>query len=62
MSELTLSQSFSETDENYEQAIEECWTELQNLRKQIDADQSEIERLQAETSLMLKELKATVGV
>lgn len=62
MSELTLSQSLSETDENYEQAMEECWTELQTLRKQIDADQAEIDRLQAETSVMLKKLKAMVGV
>lgn len=62
MNELILSQSFSETDPNYEEALEECWQELQALRKQIDSDQDEIDRLQAETNRMLTELKAMVGL
>ncbi len=56
MSEATFPQSFSETEEKHEQTIEEYWTELQNLRRQIEADQSEIDRLQVETRAMLENL------
>ena len=56
MSDLTL------IELNDEQAIEACWNELLHIRQQIDADQSEIARLQAETRVMLTELKARVGI
>lgn len=62
MSEMIASQPIAETEENYEAAIEACWTELQHLRRQIDADQTEIDRLKTETRAMLSELKAMVCV
>jgi len=62
MSEIILSQPFLETEDSNESAIEAYWTELMSLRQQIDAEQVEINRLQAETQLMLTQLKATAGV
>ena len=53
MSEITLSQPILETEKTNEAAIEVCWTELMSLRQQIDAEQVEINRLKAETHLML---------
>jgi Tfp pilus assembly protein PilN len=57
MTELTLTPNVPGTNENDEAAIEQCWAELQRLRKQIDADQAEIDRLKAETQAMLASLK-----
>jgi peptidoglycan hydrolase CwlO-like protein len=47
-----------EKDEDVQAAIEKCVAEVQNIIDQMANDQTEIDRLKAETRAMLAELKA----
>lgn len=47
-----------EKDEDVQDAIKKCVAEVQSIIEQMANDQTEIDRLKAETRAMLAELKA----
>jgi Tfp pilus assembly protein PilN len=46
------------TPADYEATIEQCLAEMKRLQEQRDRDQTEIDRLKAETQAILAKLKA----
>jgi hypothetical protein len=58
MEEKALQQSVLKTPSDYEAAMEQCLTRMQQLREQMNKDQTDIDRLKAETRAILAQLKA----
>ena len=56
MTELTTTVSAPKTDEEYEVAISGYFDEIDQLRLKMHQDQSEIDRLKAETRAILTQL------
>ena len=58
MNEKALSSLILRTDAEYQQAIDQCISDMQRLRELMDRDQEDIERLKAGTRAKLAKLRA----
>ena len=58
MAEEATQQPALQTAADYEAATDQCLAQMRRLRKQMDPDQAEIDRLKAETRTILVQLKA----
>ncbi|HLK60425.1 MAG TPA: hypothetical protein VKU00_27940 [Chthonomonadaceae bacterium] len=58
MSEYPTAVFVPETDEQFKLAIDQCLEQINRLRQEMEKDQKEIDRLKAETRVILAQLKA----
>lgn len=59
MNKTATLENFPKADAEYEAAIDNLLTEMKRTRMQMADDQRDIERLRAETRVILAQLKAT---
>lgn len=57
MSKVTTLHPTAEEPANYEEAVVQCIEKIDSLREQMAEDQEEINRLKAETRMILERLK-----
>lgn len=58
MTDLTPSFPTPQTDDELKAAIDRCFAEMRRLRALMEKDQTDIDRLKAETRAILAQLKA----